>query len=75
MAIRLVADRAWRIERGTRSMCINLVDLLESVGLPKKREEVFALLAGTSEGYQTEREIAQWSNTSKQAWWRRVLGW
>ena len=56
-------------------MCINLVDLLESVGLPKKREEVFALLAGTSEGYQTEREIAQWSNTSKQAWWRRVLGW
>jgi len=30
--------------------------LLENVGLPGKREEIFALLAGTPEGVQTPRE-------------------
>src|SRR5262249_10250978 len=61
LAIRLVADRAWQLERGRRSMNLNIVDLLQSVGLPGKREEVFALLAGTPEGMQSEREQADWA--------------
>jgi hypothetical protein len=74
MAIRLVADRAWRLERGVRTISGNIVDLFENVGLPKKREGIFALLAGTDEGAQTEREIAKWSNSPKAPWWKRVLG-
>jgi hypothetical protein len=40
--------------------------LLESVGLPGKREEIFALLAGTPEGVETPREERKWS--SRKCW-------
>jgi hypothetical protein len=69
-AIRLVADRAWRIERGIPTTSCNLVDLFESVGLPGKREALFALLAGTPEGAQTEREQRKWSASRKRPWWK-----
>jgi len=70
LAIRLVADRAWRIERGAPTTHLNIVDLLGSVGLPQKREEIFALLAGTPEA-QTPQEEAKWSaKTKRRPWWR-----
>ena len=74
LAVRLIADRAWQIERGRRSTSINLEDLFKHVGLPNKREEIFALLAGTPEGVQTEREIATWSNSPRRPWWKRLFG-
>jgi HEAT repeat protein len=74
LAVRLIADRAWQIERGRRSTSINLEDLFKQVGLPNKREEIFELLAGTPEGVQTEREIAAWSNLPRRPWWKRLFG-
>jgi len=71
LAIRLVADRVWRIERGRTTTYVNLVHLLESVGLPGKREEIFALLAGTPEGVQTAKEEARWAPRPKRRpWWK-----
>jgi hypothetical protein len=71
MAIRLVADRAWRIEGGRTTTYVNLVHLLESVGLPGKRDEIFALLAGTPEGAQNPEEEAKWLPQSKgRPWWK-----
>jgi len=71
LAIRLVADRAWRIDDGVPTVTGNIVDLLERVGLPGKREQLFALLAGTPEGAQTPEEEAKWSPQSKRRpWWK-----
>jgi hypothetical protein len=70
LAIRLVADRAWRVERGVPTTSCNIVDLLERVGLPGKRAEVFELLAGTPEGVQTPKEEANWSGKRKRPWWK-----
>jgi hypothetical protein len=70
LAVRPVADRAWRIERGTPTTSLNIVELLERVGLPGKRDESFALLAGTPEGEQTPKERAQWSvRPKRRSWW------
>ena len=73
LAVRLIADRAWCIEHGVRSTSINIEDLFKHVGLPHKREEIFALLAGTPEGVQTEREMAKWSTSRKRPWWKRLF--
>jgi hypothetical protein len=74
-AIRLVADRAWEIDGGRRSINLNLAELLESVGLPGDREKVVALLAGTPEGEQTPKEREQWSSKpkKKRPWWKLFL--
>jgi hypothetical protein len=74
MTIRLVADRAWRIWRGVPTTSVNIVELLEQVGLPGKRDEVFALLAGTPEGVQTPREASKWSGRrSRWSWWKTIF--
>ena len=70
LAIRMVTDRAWRIENGCPTTYGNLVDLLEKVGLPGKRQEIFTMLAGTPEGTQTPAEEAKWSTRPKRPWWR-----
>jgi hypothetical protein len=44
--------------------------LIESVGLPGKREEIFALLAGTPEGVQTPWEERKWSSRKRWPKWR-----
>jgi hypothetical protein len=72
--IRLIADRAWRIERGVRTWNGNVVDLFGRIGLPAKREGIFELLAGTPEGVQTPQEEAKWSAKGRRRWWRRVFG-
>jgi hypothetical protein len=70
LAIRMVADRAWRIEHGTRTLNLNIVELLQSVGLPGERDAAFALLAGTPEA-QTEREKEEWAPKPKRrSWWK-----
>ena len=66
-AIRMVADRAWQIDNGVPSTTLNIVEVIEKVGLPGKREALFALLAGTPEGAQTPKEEAMWSS------WLRVF--
>lgn len=68
-AIRLVADRAWRIESGRPTTSLNIVELLESVGLPSEREEIFAMLAGMPEGVQTPKEERKWSG-KRRPWWK-----
>jgi hypothetical protein len=72
--LRLVADRAWRIERGVRTINGNIADLFVRVGLPGQREAVFELLAGTPEGAQTEKEKAQWSPKQRKSWWKGLFG-
>jgi len=72
-AIRLLADRAWTIDRSTRSMNLNLVELLEGVGLPGNRDDTFGLLAGTPEGEQTPEEVKAWSQTARRPWWKFFL--
>jgi hypothetical protein len=69
LAIRLVADRAWQIESGRRTVNLNIEELLQSVGLPGERDAVFALLAGTPEA-QTEAERVAWHAKPKRPWWR-----
>jgi hypothetical protein len=72
LAIRLVADRAWRLERGTRTLNLNIVELLQSFGLPGERDGVFALLTGTPEA-QTEREKEEWSSKRRRPPWRKFF--
>jgi hypothetical protein len=70
LAVRLVADRAWRIERGIPTTSLNIVELLERVGLPGDRDKIFALLAGTAEGEQTPRERSKWcARPKRRSWW------
>ena len=69
LAIRLVADRAWTLYRGVPTIHGNLADLLENVGLPRKREDIFALLAGTPEGVQTPQEERKWSFRKRRPMW------
>ena len=71
--IRLVVDRAWRIERGVRTINGTIVDLFARIGLPGKREEIFELLAGTPEGGQSPKEEAKWSAKKRKPWWKRIL--
>ena len=70
LAIRLVADRAWTIDRGVPTTHGNLTDLLEQAGLPRKREEIFTLLAGSPEGVQTPREEKAWSSRKRRPSWK-----